>query len=70
MVESIEELNRSPWSGHSALMAYVKRDWQDTGYVLSFFEKRGRGKRRYLEFVKKGIDVDRRRVDKEFGGLG
>ena len=60
MVERIEELNRSPWSGHSGLMGYVKRDWQDTGYVLSFFGKRGSGKRRYLEFVKKGIDVGRR----------
>jgi len=35
MVKSIKELNRSPWSGHSALIGYVKRDWQDTGYVLS-----------------------------------
>jgi len=60
LVESIEELNRSPWSGHSALMGYFKRDWQDTGYILSLFGKRGSGKRRYLEFVKKGIDVGRR----------
>jgi putative transposase len=60
VVKSIEELNRSPWSGHSALMGYVNRDWQDREYILSFFGKRGRGKRKYLEFVKKGIDVGRR----------
>ncbi len=35
-------------------------DWQDTGYVLSFFRKRSSGKRRYLEFVKKGLDLGRR----------
>jgi hypothetical protein len=44
VVESIEELNRSPWSGHSALIGYVERDWQDTGYVLSFFGKRSSGR--------------------------
>jgi len=53
VIKSIEELNRSPCSGHSALMGYVKRDWQDTGYVLSIFGKGGRGKRRYLEFIKR-----------------
>jgi len=60
MVKSIKELNRSPWSGHSALIGYVKRDWQDTGYVLSLFGKRGSGKSKYKEFVKNGIDVGRR----------
>ncbi len=38
LVEKLEELNRSPWSGHSALAGYVDRDWQDTQYVLSFLE--------------------------------
>jgi len=60
MVKSIKELNRSPWSGHSALIAYVKRDWQDTGYVLSLFGNGGSGKSRYMEFVKNGIDVGKR----------
>ena len=60
MVKSIKELNRSPWSGHSALIGYVKRDWQDTGYVLSLFGNRSCGKSRYMEFVKNGMDVGRR----------
>ena len=59
-MKSIKELNRSPWSGHSALMGNIKRDWRDTGYVLSFFGKRGSGKSRYMEFVMNGIDVGRR----------
>jgi hypothetical protein len=36
LVKDITELSQSPWSGHSALMGKVKRDWQKTGYVLSF----------------------------------
>ena len=60
MVKSIKELNRSPWSGHSALIGYVKRDWQDTGYVLSLFGNGGSGKSSYMEFVKNGIDAGRR----------
>jgi putative transposase len=38
VVKTIDELNRSPWSGHSALVGYVDRDWQDTPYIWSFLE--------------------------------
>ena len=37
LVKDILELNQSPWSGHSALMGKVKREWQNSEYVLSFF---------------------------------
>ncbi len=40
LVRDIKELNRSGWSGHSALMGYIERDWQDTGYNIVFFWKR------------------------------
>jgi REP element-mobilizing transposase RayT len=60
VVKSIEELNRSPWSGHSALMGNVKKNWQDTSFILPLFGKKSSGKRRYLEFVKKGLDFGRR----------
>lgn len=51
---------RSPWSGHSGLMGYVKRPWQDTGYILSFFGK-GRGrKKNYLNFLEQGIALGSR----------
>jgi len=60
LVKDIEELNRSPWSGHSGLMGYVKRPWQDTGYILSFFGK-GRGrKKNYLNFLEQGIALGSR----------
>lgn len=60
LVEDMIELNRSPWSGHSVLMGHVKREWQCTEYVLSFFGKGREGKRRYQEFVSKGIDKGNR----------
>ena len=37
LVENIIELDQSLWSGHSALMGKVKREWQNSEYVLSFF---------------------------------
>lgn len=60
LVRDLVELNRSPWSGHSALMGKVKRVWQDTGYVLSYFGKGFRGRRNYLKFVEEGISLGRR----------
>ena len=60
MAKGLGELNRSPWSGHSALMGYQKREWQDTEYVLSYFEKGIGRRRKYLRFVEEGINVGRR----------
>ena len=60
MVKGLGELNRAPWSGHSALMGYQKREWQDTEYVLSYFGK-GVGRiRKYLNFMEEGIKMGRR----------
>ena len=42
LVQDMKQLNRYPWSGHSALLGQVKREWQDTGYVLSYFGEEGR----------------------------
>ena len=60
LVKSLNELNRCPWSGHSALMGKVKRKWQDTEYVLSFFGSKRVRRKNYLEYVKKGIDAGHR----------
>jgi hypothetical protein len=35
----MSELNRSPWSCHSALMGSVQRERQDAEYILSFLER-------------------------------
>jgi len=53
LVEDVKGLSRYPYSGHSALMGRIRRPWQDTDYVLSFFGQTGRKARetygRYLE---------------------
>lgn len=69
MVEDLEALNHSPWSGHSTLLGNMKRDWQDTGCVLSLFGKSlAASRRNYLQFVEDGISL-RRRPELVGGGL-
>jgi REP element-mobilizing transposase RayT len=68
LVKDVKALNRSPWSGHSALMGYIKREWQDTRYILSFFGKGRVGKNNYLKFIEQGV-VQGRRTDLVGGGL-
>ncbi len=60
VVKDMEELNHSPWSGHSVLAGKVKRDWQNTRYVLSYFGKGKKGRRNYLNFVEEGVGLGRR----------
>ena len=59
-MKDIEQLNRSPWSGHSALMGSIERKWQDTGYILSFLGEPRSAKGRYLRFLEQGIARGRR----------
>lgn len=60
-VESIEELNRYRWSGHSALMGKEKNEWQEAEYVLSLFSsERHRAVKSYLRFIEEGKDQGRR----------
>jgi putative transposase len=57
----LKELNRSPWSGHTALTGRIKRPWQDTTYVLSYFgENPRKGRSNYLSYVRKGAGLGRR----------
>ena len=60
LVEDIEGLNRSPWSGHSALMGHIERSWQDTEYVLSFFGGDRDRRKNYLNFLEQGIALGSR----------
>ncbi len=60
LVKDIKELNQNPWSGHSALVGKVKRGWQNTEYVLSFFGGSKKSKKNYLLYVNKGIEQGRR----------
>ena len=61
VVKNLRELNHSPWSGHSALMGNKDGgEWQNRGYVLSYFGGGRRGQRNYLKFVEEGVSLGRR----------
>ena len=68
MVRTIKELARYPWSGHSALMGTMKREWQDTGEILRYFGEGKRSIKRYAAFVEEGISRGKRE-DLVGGGL-
>jgi len=69
LVESLAQLDRYLWCGHSVLMGKIKTDWQDRDYVLKWFgAKEGEAKRIYRQFVKEGIEQGRR-SDLVGGGL-
>jgi len=55
LVKDIIELSQSPWSGHSALMGKVKKEWQNSESVLSFFGQNRYRRRNYQQYVKKGV---------------
>lgn len=60
LVNDFNELNSSPWSGHSALMGKIERNWQDCAYVLSFFGDGRNQRKAYLHFVKQGLPMGHR----------
>jgi len=60
LVSDLKALNKNPWSGHSALAGKVKREWQNTEYVLSFFGDRENSKQNYSSYIRKGIDQGHR----------
>lgn len=60
IVKTIEELDRYPWSGHSAVMGKRESPWIDTDYVLVQFENTKRKARNeYRRFVGEGIGMGR-----------
>ncbi len=60
IVSTLDELNRYPWSGHSAMMGKEKYPWTGTDYVLARFGKKvGAARRGYLRFVEEGMGMGR-----------
>ena len=49
-------MNRNPWSGHSALIGKVEREWQHTEHVLSFFSDASNSRKNYSRYIGNGID--------------
>jgi len=69
IVRSLEELDGYPWTGHSAIMGEVAREWQDVDTVLGRFgEVHGVARERYREFVCGGMG-EGERDELEGGGL-
>jgi REP element-mobilizing transposase RayT len=60
IVQTMEQLDRYPWSGHRAFIGKVKHPWMDIDTVLSQF---GRAKRKaiakYRRFVREGMGEGR-----------
>jgi putative transposase len=60
-VQSLEELARYRWSGHSVMVGKVQRDWQEREYVLSQFGRGEKGSiRAYRRFIEEGKRLGRR----------
>jgi putative transposase len=69
LVADLKSLDRYPWAGHSAVMGKIKKEWQDTDYVLTYFSDTcSKARSAYRLFVEKGIS-EGRRPDLIGGGL-
>jgi hypothetical protein len=69
VVPELRQLDRYPWTGHSALLGTVPRPWQAVGEVLGHFGSRRRQARAaYRAFVAAGVNQGRR-PELQGGGL-
>ena len=69
LVSDIKALNKYTYAGHSVIMGKYSNNWQDTKALLRLFGDRlSQARRRYSEFVKKGIEQGKRH-DLIGGGL-
>ena len=60
-VSDLKKLERYPYCGHSVLLGHHRNDWQSADETLKLFGKNvSLARRRYREFVKKGVDQGRR----------
>ncbi len=61
LVQDMRSLNNYPFCGHSALMGKSKREWQDVKFVFALFGRKvSDARKRYLAYVKEGVDLGRR----------
>ena len=60
IVGDLKGLRQYRWSGHSAIMGRVKRDWQDIGTVLGYFGKGHKAIEKYERYVEEGISRGKR----------
>ena len=60
IVGDIEGLNRYRWTGHSAIMGRVRRDWQEIESILAYFGKGHRAVEKYEQYVREGVSYGKR----------
>lgn len=61
IVKSLTESDKYPYSGHSALMGKIQRNFQDTDYVLRLYgDDHPSARKAYRAYVEKGIAQGRR----------
>lgn len=61
MVKTMEELDRYPWSGHSAIMEKKECSWLDGNYVLlQFNDTKRKARNAYRQFVHEGFGMGRK----------
>jgi putative transposase len=53
-------LSNYRWTGHSAIMGRVRRDWQDIDAVLGYFGKGRKAVEKYERYVTEGISLGKR----------
>jgi hypothetical protein len=69
LVANMKELDQYPWCGHGVLMNQTKQAWQNINYVHGLFgDHKREARKRYREFVVKGI-AEGRRPELTGGGL-
>ena len=61
IVSDLSVLERYEYSGHSAILGFHKRPWQDIDYILGYFGRKvGPARKKYRNFVQEGIGRGRR----------
>lgn len=61
LVSDLNALDFYGFCGHGVLMGKFQNNWQDASYVLKQFGSRtAQARKRYAEYLKKGIDLGRR----------
>jgi putative transposase len=69
ILDSISDLDKFPYTGHTVLMGHRKLDCQDVAWILRLFgERKGTARRRYRDFVEAGFHQGTRE-DLRGGGL-
>lgn len=56
MVQTLMQLNKYPWTGHSVIVGNSTRPWQQVNDVLSYFARHGiKAIQEYSEYIKNGF---------------